>query len=96
MSHCLATLRFSQRFSLIVSFGTRLGCNKKVYLCCVLADHWAGSLDVDPEMGKLYVSNHVGKTINEMNLNGSESRTLIDCPKNPRGIAIDLNNRFVC
>ena len=57
---------------------------------------WIGSLDVDPEKGKLYVANFYEKIIEEINLDGSEKRTLIDCPNNPRGIAVDLNNRFVC
>jgi len=61
-----------------------------------LAGGWAGSLDVDPEKGKLYVPNFDGKTIDEISLNGSERRTLIDCPNSPRGTAVDLNNRFVC
>ena len=62
----------------------------------LLPGGWVGSLDVDPEKGKLYVPNFVGKTVEEINLDGSQKRTLYGCPSNPRGTAVDLTNRFVC
>ena len=62
----------------------------------LLAGGWVCTLGVDPEKGKLYVSTYNGKTIDESNLDGSERRTLINCSNSPRGIAVDLNNRFVC